>query len=176
MIFTLPHIKIQYLYILSCSFYLLQKSHKHRQRTGNFAEEKELKFFKLVSMIEDSLLNNEDLTAGKKSVILKLLATSATDVNGLVTIQQFSVAFFISKDRRLQDMGIQMKHRTDGGLHDLVTPKYKRIQKNRFIFELQYADDVMILRNDFGLCIGKTQRMVDIFIKTDQDIEMTNQT
>ncbi len=57
----------------------------------------------------------------------------------------FMTAFLISLDRRLYDRGIQIRYHTDSGLHNLARLKSKRHVSSRFISELQYADDAVIL-------------------------------
>lgn len=80
----------------------------------------------------------------------------------------FMTALLINVDRKLQDRGIQVRYRTDGGLHNLARLKSQKNVRNRFISELQYADDAVIL----GYSAEEVQRMVDVFVEAYQGLGM----
>ncbi|KAK7872160.1 hypothetical protein R5R35_001726 [Gryllus longicercus] len=80
----------------------------------------------------------------------------------------FMTAFIISLDRTLQDRGMNIKYRFDKGLYNLARLKAQRNVRNRYLTELQYADDLVILAKSEP----EAQRMMDTFASVYKSLGM----
>jgi len=126
---------------------------------------------KIVKLIAEFHTSNKVQVIAGKSVTDKFETANGVRqgcVMAPLLFNAFMTAFLISVDSKLQDRGIHIKYRTDGGLHNLARLRSQNKVRNRFISELQYADDVAIL----GHSEEETQRMVDIFVETYQGLGM----
>ncbi|KAK7865974.1 hypothetical protein R5R35_009402 [Gryllus longicercus] len=80
----------------------------------------------------------------------------------------FMTAFIISLDRTLQDRGMNIRYRFDKGLYNLARLKAQRNVRNRYLTELQYADDLVILAKSEP----EAQRMMDTFASVYKSLGM----
>lgn len=126
---------------------------------------------KLVNIIADFHTNNSVQVVAGKNVTDKFEIANGVRqgcVMAPLLFNIFMTAFLISVDRKLQDRGIKIRYRTDGGLHNLARLKGQKNVRSRFISELQYADDAVIL----GYSAEEMQRMIDVFVETYKGLGM----